>query len=276
MEVKPEKKTYLPIQLNYIDKIGNDKILNINGSFWNYLDVISKKMTISKLRGFFYQTLQTSELFKNKKLNNAFDYFRRCQVIAILQGMALISGYFPYFNNSSGLIRISPSKDSKKNGCFIDDSTVLDKETNLIRDSNGDLLEPNRGFKLYNSLNKLQQQDLIFKLDSMLRELSNILYKISSKEFEYEKFDPIEVLQKIANHCNSNKYESAINYLCMELHDTTYLLTQEERNDLFNDYTSLNNLWESDFITDNHGKFRIYILCIYYLNSIEKNKIISK
>jgi len=276
-EIKSENtpiKRSLSIQLTYIDKLNNDKILPINGNFWNYVDVLSKKMNINKLRGFFYQTMIISDKFKIKEVTNPFDYFRRCQFVAIIHGMALISGYFPYFNSSSGLIKIGPSKDLKKNCTIIDDSTVLDKDSNVIRDSNGELLEPHRGFKLYNSMNSLQQQDILFKLDSMLKELSNILFKI--KKSEYEKFDPIDVLQKIAKHCNDNKYQSALNYLSMEVHDTPYLLTQDQRNNLFDDYDSLNNLWESGFITDNHGKFRIYIMCVYFLNSIEKNKMISK
>lgn len=272
--VKAQNKTFLPMEINYIDKLGDEKKFIVDGNFWHYVDIISKSINIHKLRGYFYQTMQLSEKFKVKDLNNAFDYFRRCQVISIIHGMALISGYFSYFRNSSGLIKIGPSKNLKKNCCIIDDSTVFDKETNIIRDSIGNNEEPNRGFKLYKNLNSLQQQDIIFKLDSMLRELSNILFNIKNKE--YEKFDPIDVLQKIVIHCNKNKYESAINYLSMELHDTPYLLNQEERNCLFDDYTSLNDLWESGFITSNHGKFRIYILCIYFLNSVEKNKLISK
>lgn len=201
-------------------------------------------------------------------------FFNSCQYLAIINLLALISGFFPYFKNSSGLIKIGPSKDLKKNSTFIDDSTVLDNDTNEIRISKGDELEPHRGLLLFESLNPLQQQDVIFKLHSMSCELSNILYLI--KKNEYEKFDPIEILIKIANHCIENNLLSAINALSMEFHDESHILTQEERNNLFNDYDSLNNLWESGFITDYRGKFRIFIICMYFLNSIEKNKVLSK
>jgi hypothetical protein len=61
----------------------------------------------------------------------------------------------------------------------------------------------------------------------------------------------------------------------MEFHDESHTLTQEQRNNLLNDYDSLNNLWQSGFITDYRGKFRIFIICIYFLNSIEKNEVLS-
>jgi hypothetical protein len=305
-----EKKQDLPIGLLYLDKSGNEKNLNINGKLWNDIDQKSKDLNIYKFRGFFNKTLlHDSKTFKglsdNKKIKesneikdeskdeikdtkielkdtkidnkNKFyltNFFNSCQYLAIINLLALISGFFPYFKNSSGLIKIGPSKDLKKNSTFIDDSTVLDSDTNEIRISKGDELEPHRGLLLFESLNPLQQQDVIFKLHSMSCELSNILYLI--KKNEYEKFDPIEILIKIANHCIENNLLSAINALSMEFHDESHILTQEERNNLFNDYDSLNNLWESGFITDYRGKFRIFIICMYFLNSIEKNKVLSK
>jgi len=297
-----EKKQDLPIGLLYLDKSGNEKNLNINSKLWNDIDQKSKDLNIYKFRGFFNKTLlHDSKTFKglsdNKKIKesneikdtkielkdtkidnkNKFyltNFFNSCQYLAIINLLALISGFFPYFKNSSGLIKIGPSKDLKKNSTFIDDSTVLDSDTNEIRISKGDELEPHRGLLLFESLNPLQQQDVIFKLHSMSCELSNILYLI--KKNEYDKFDPIEILIKIANHCIENNLLSAINALSMEFHDESHILTQEERNNLFNDYDSLNNLWESGFITDYRGKFRIFIICMYFLNSIEKNKVLSK
>jgi hypothetical protein len=45
---------FLPVSLYYIDKNSSEKILNINGNFWNYINIISNKLTYHKFRGYCY------------------------------------------------------------------------------------------------------------------------------------------------------------------------------------------------------------------------------
>ena len=267
MENNKNKPKYAPIELNYSDKDNNKKSFYVNGSLWNRLEQSSKRMNYDTLYRNFLKLLEDYQKFKVKELDDPFsNYFKSCQFFKVLESIGLIEGKFTYFGNSTGIIKIGPSKNLKKNSTIVDDSTVLDKDTQIIRDSIGNEEELHRGYLLYNSLSTLQQQDIVFNYHFTLKKLLNIFLKI--KKNEIDLFDPIDILQKIVKHCILNKYESAINYLCMEVHDTPYLLTQEERNNLFNDYESLNKLWESGFITDNHGKFRIYIMSIYFLNFI--------
>jgi hypothetical protein len=272
---KINEKEYLPIQLSYIDNSNNILNFNLNGKFFNNINyVINNKILYIKGYRYFLMNkiFNESEKFKNKELANASLFFRDVQNFAIHEGLLHISNQCPYLKQS--FVKIGASKDLKKNCCIIDDSTIQEPETNIIRESKGDSLEPHRGYKLFKSLSTLQQQDVVFKLHAMGLEISKILNKIKNNEIV--NFDPITILQKIANYCKNNNYEGGINYLAMEVHDKPYSLTQEERNNLFEDYDSLKNLWYSGFITDNHGKFRIYMFCIYFLDNIEKNKVLSK
>lgn len=247
----------------------------ISDHMWNYLNNITKKLNTKQFFGYFYKTLSIYTRFKNKEMKNQIetnDYFRRCQLISILQLMGMISKSLPQFVNTIGLIKIGPSKNGVKKCCIIDDSTVMDKETNEIRESNGSPEEPHRGYKLFNSLSKVDQGNTIYVLDYMLNQFNKIIDRISSGQ--YTAYDPIMILQRIIYYyCIPNNFLSILNCLACEIHDDPYTLTQEERNNLFKDYDELKLLWNSNFINNNHGKFRLYILCFFYIDLVCTNKI---
>jgi len=264
------------IQVPYL--IGSEtKNFTISGKMWKYFEALTRHLTPKKSRGYFFKTMTMYPLFKSKEITDkkeVADYFRRCQFLAILQIIAFAGNSLPQFSNTTGIIKVGPSKAGKKNSCLIDDSTVLDKETNEIRDSNGSPEEPHRGHKMFNKLTQHQKEDVISVFDYMIHHLSNILDNI--KTGDYPQFNPILVLQKIVKHCKENNQNNFISYLAWEIHDEPHLLTMDEQIELFSDYDKLYELWNSDFITDNHGKFRIYILCMYYNEMASCGHIVGK
>jgi uncharacterized HAD superfamily protein len=117
-------------------------------------------------------------------------------------------------------------------------------------------------------LTKLKQQEYVFGLAKSAFHLHKITDKILKDQ--YETFDPIAILQQIVKEIESTKNYDLINYLSSEVHDTSYLLSFEEKIELFNDYDSLNKLWKEDFITDHQGKLRIFLLCMVFLENKKK------
>jgi hypothetical protein len=247
--------------------------IEINGKFWNYIEILLNNLDERKFKGYFNKTVLTYVNFKSGNILTPIevsDYFRRCQFLSILEVMVYLPNYLPISNNTC-LIKIGPSKNDKKNCTLIDDSTVIDKDTKEIRDTNGTIDEPHRGFKMFNILTSKEKLNMINIFDYVLCEFSNILKKIKDKD--YILFDPINILQRIINYASKNNLVNLIYMLSCEVHDTSYLLTTEEQIKLFDDSDNLYKLWNDEFITSNHGKLRIFILSLYFINLISDNKI---
>jgi hypothetical protein len=266
----------ISIQLYILDAKNNYQciIFKVNNKLWNYLITLTSNLDTQKFKGFFKKTMSMYLLFKSNSITDqkdVSDYFRRCQFLSLLQMMCMINNSLPQFSNTTGLIKIGPSKNGKKNCCIIDDSTILDKENNEIRDTNGTINEPHRGHRLFYQLSFKQREDVILVFNNMIISLKNILHRINYGH--YYIFDPIYILQRIVYYCSTHNLINFIDYLSWEIHDTPYLLTNEEKINLFKDYDSLYSKWHNNFITDNHGKLRIFILCLYYIELVNTKKI---
>ena len=265
------------IQLHVLDPKNNfeTRTFTVNNKLWIYLNSLTTKLDTNKFKGYFKKTMSMYPRFKTNGITDqkeVSDYFRRCHFLSLLQMMGMISNSLPQFSNSIGLIKIGPSKDGRKNCCIIDDSSVLDKETNEIRDTNGSDDEPHRGHRLfYYQLSFQQREDVILVFDYMIQYLRNLLININNGN--YLLFDPIYMLQRIVYYCATHNMTNLIDYLAWEIHDSPYLLNYEEKLNLFRDYDSLYNLWYSNFITDNQGKLRIFVLCMFYIELLNNNHI---
>ena len=271
---KYEKIIVPDVQLFYLEYKNNfiPKTLDINGRFWHYIENLTLRLDKRKFFGYFNKTLSMYPSFKQGNFDEAIDYFRRCQLLAILQMMSFINNSLPQFSHTPGLIKIGPSKNSKKNCCIIDDSTVIDvKNNNLIRETDGSEKEPHRGYKMFTDLSFNIRTDVITSLHNSFIQLENILRRIKSRQ--YMLFNPIEMIQRIVKYCEAHKMYNVINTLSWEIHDTPYNLSIVEQIELFKDYDNLLKLWNNNLITNNQGKFRIFILSIHYLDSIFRNNI---
>jgi hypothetical protein len=258
------------MQINFYDA----SFFTVNSKVFNYVDTLSHKLSTVQFRGYFTKTMSLYPKYRLKLLSNGievYDYYRRCHLISILQLMGMISKSLPQFRGSIGLMKIGNDKDGNKNYCVIDDSTVLDN--GIIRDSDGSLGEPHRGHRLFYSLPFDYGEDVIIVLDYMLGVLSNIFDNI--KNNQNMNFDPILMIQRIVQYCLANDMYDLINYLAWEVHNEPHLLSQSERIDLFTSYEDLKSKWNSGYITDNQGKFRILILCIYYLQLVSNGNIVE-
>ena len=247
----------------------NPNTFFINSKYWDYINNLSINLDKRKFIGYFNKTLSMHAEFKENKLKEVPDYFRRCQFLSILESINFIT--CNQFKNATALIKIGPSKNSKKNCCLIDDSTTIDEKDGTIRITNGNELEPHRGFEMFNSLSSDKKYDMINYFFSSLNYLKNILKKI--KDDQYILFNPIELLQRIIRYSEKNKIFSLINFLSWEIHDSPYTFNIEQKINLFQNYDNLNNLWNTNFITENHGKLRLFILSIHFMNLIHKNQI---
>ena len=238
--------------------------LNINIKFINYILKIYQNLeSENRFKGYINKTINTFPQFKNGDISDKgilYDYFNRCYVLSILQYMGMINDLFPNFGLSTGLIKICG-----KNCCLIDDSTVIDKETEEIRDSIGNEDEPHRGYRLFTSLEKKDKDYISISLHKMLNDLKDIIEKLSTNK--YVLFDPVLYLQKIVFYCNKNKMYNLIKLLAWEIHLEPYKLTIDEVIQLFYEYDVLLDKWNT-YITDK-AKIRIYILCLYAMSKID-------
>jgi hypothetical protein len=247
---------------------------NVKTKIISYFNTISTKLSFHQFRGFMTKTMSMYPIFKTKNMVNIVevnDYFRRCHLISIIQLMGMLCGHLPQFDHTIGLIKIPPSKNGFKTSCIIDDSTVLDKITNEIRDSDGSLEEPHRGHRMFYDIS-FDDRELVFStFFCMVKDLNTILNILLSGN--YFTFDPIKTLQEIIQYCIVQNKLNIVNNLAWEIHDEPHLLTQEERNALFDNYDNLYMLWNTNFITNNGGKIRIFILGFYF-NYLKSNNII--
>jgi hypothetical protein len=237
----------------------------VKHEYLKYMFIISSKLSSNQFRGYITKTLSMYPKFKAKSMINPVeinDYFRRCRLISIIQLMGMLYDHIPQFDHTIGLIKIAPSKNGFKTSCIIDDSTVLDKITNEIRDSDGSLEEPHRGHRMFYSLSFDERESVFNAFFCMAKDLNFILNLLLTNY--YFTFDPIKTLQEIIKYCISNNKLNIVNNLSWEIHDEPHLLTQEERNALFDDYDHLYMLWNTNFITNNGGKLRIFILGLYF------------
>jgi len=271
------KNTYVvipPMELKYVDikNFYSNETFLLNGKFLNYLKVITGKLDNRKFSGYFNKTLEMYLDFKkDENFSDVPDYFRRCQFLHILQLMAMVTNSLSQFGNSDGIFKVCPSKDGEKKCCIIDDSTILDSETKEIRSTKGTNAEPHRGHTLFNKLIVQKKIGTITTFHENLVHFGNILKKIESSE--YILFDPISILQRIVKYLEFKKMYNVITILSWEVHDSPYLLSNVEKVKLFQDYDKLKKLWETNFITDNQGKFRIFVLSIYYMDLLYRNEI---
>jgi hypothetical protein len=269
----------------------NEKKLLISGKFWNYIETLVTKLDRKRFIGFLTKTLSMFPIFKAGDFDKAFDYFRRCQLLTILQSMALIEDNgLPQlyeilhlnalmknddksfeFIDATTLLKVTPSKNNKKNGCLIDDSNITNEKDNNIRNTKGTIEEPHRGYIMYNKLSNDNKNTMINSYHKMFIQFENIIRRI--KNMQYLMFDPISLLQRIVRYSILNKKNYLINYLATEIHDNSYSLNNDEKIKLFDDYDNLKKLWNSDFMTNNHGKFRIIILSIHFMDLIYRNQI---
>lgn len=266
-------KQFIDTKLFFIDNqnIFKDNYFSINSKYMNYMEVLSEKLDKRKFFGYFNKTLTFYPIFKLGNFKEAPDYFRRCQLLAILEQMSYIIGSLSEFSNIQNLIKIGPSKNNKKNCCLIDDSTILDETDNSIRNTLGDINEPHRGYKMFNELDYHKKNGVIDTFYMSFIQLRIILNKIKNRK--YLLFDPIEMLQRIVKFCANNKLFNLINLLASEINDKSFKLKIEEKIKLFHNYDDLKKLWKEDFITYNHGKFRIFILGMYFIDLVNKNQL---
>ena len=266
-----------PSKLYIIDSNNNYeyKSFIVNNKLWNYLNSLIKNLDTYKFKDYFKKTMSMYPKFKTKTLideKEINDYFRRCNFLSLLQIMGIITNSLPQYGNSTGLIKIGPSKDGKKNCCIIDDSSVLDKETNEIRDTDGSYEERHRGHRLfYYELTIEQREEVILVFDNMLQLLKSIILRINCGQ--YIMFDPIYTIQIIVLYAAKNNMINFIDYMSWEIHDSPYLLSYEEKLNLFKDYDTLYNMWYNNFITNNQGKMRLFILCVFYIDLINTEQI---
>ena len=185
--------------------------------------------------------------------------------------MAFIKNSLPQYKNSTGLIKICQSKNNKKSGCIIDDSTIIDKYTEETRISYGTDLEPHRGFEMFQKMTLSDKKKTSNAFYSSFIEFQKILKKVDEKK--YIMFDPIQILQRIIQYFVKKNMHNVILAFAWEINDEPYVLNNNELVKLFENYDDLLKLWESNFISDNYGKFRIFILCIYYIELVCNSEI---
>jgi hypothetical protein len=239
--------------------------ISISGNFWNYLNVLICNLNRPRFKGYFNKTLFLYPKFKRSEITKQgeiSDYFRRCQLLSILQLMAFLNNSLPFLNKKQTFIKVGPSKDGKKNCVLIDDSTMTNPENNEVRDTSGTEEEPHRGYKMFDKFTIQQSNDFINSFDYMFSEFSKIIKCID--DGSYIPLNPILKLKDIINYCKMKNYEHVIYALACEIHDTPHELSYDEQINLFNDIDNLYKLWNDGFISDNQGKLRILILCIYF------------
>ena len=261
----------------YINDSKNNcnQLFILNPYICNYVINLSKSLKSHDFCSYVLVTLSLYPKFLKKELTEKKDvknYFKRCHLLSILQLMGMISNSLPQFGKSTGLIKIGKDKNGNKNLCIIDDSTVIDKDTGEIRDSLGPKFnEEYRGYALLESLPYIYKEDILFVLDFMMIELVELLEEIDRND--YEIIDPLLVLQHIIEYCVKYDKTNIVDKLSWEIHDAPYTLTYDEKIKLFSDYDYLYDKWNSGYITDTHGKLRIYILCQYFMKLVKLEKL---
>jgi hypothetical protein len=258
--------------LNNDEKFTSNELL-LSGNLWNYFNSLINNLNYVRFKGYFNKTLYLYPRFKNSDIKRAgelSDYFRRCQLLSILQGMAFLNNSLSFLGKNQFFIKIGPSKNEKKNCVLIDDSTVLNNETNELRETLGTEDELHRGFKMFNELNYEKRNDFIYSLHVVFNEFCGIINLINNDL--YVSLDPVLKMVEIVNYCKMNdNNNNMIYYLASEINDNYYDLSIDEVINLFNDVDNLYKLWNSGFVSDNQGKLRILILSIYFDKFILKN-----
>jgi hypothetical protein len=248
----------------------------ISGNFWNYLNILGKNLNYIRFKGYFNKTLYLYPKFKKSlitKKGEISDYFRRCQLLSILQIMAFTNNSLPFLNKKQVFIKIGPSKNNKKNCVLIDDSTITNSENDEVRDTLGTEEEPHRGFKMFNELNNENSNYFIDTFYHIYIDFLKIISMINEGDHIHYEYDPILQLQELVHYCKIHNYENVIYLLACEIHDTPHELSYDDQVNLFNDLDNMYKLWNDGFITDNQGKLRIIILLIYFDKFVKKLNI---
>lgn len=260
--VKEKKTRYVPVNNNILE------------DFEKYTNTLNRK----SFSNFFKNLFETHLKYFEKNIltkSQSDEYHKRCMFISILEQMAYINNKLSMYGNSTGIIKIGLGKNKLKTYCVIDDSTVLDKNSGVIRNSVGSDEEPFRGILLFNSFSDAEKENLIKVLFDSFRSFKKILYKLKNNTNNF-LFDPIVMLNRIIKYFTLYDMKNAIQNLSWEINDAPYLLTHEERAKLFEDYDNIIEKWNSGYIVNSHGKFRMIILGIHFLDSIFHGNIDEK
>ena len=258
LSLKEKKTRYVPVS--------NDTFQD----FEKYVNTLNKRSFTNFIKNLFTTHVKYSEKTVLTK-DQSDEYHKRCLFILVLEQMAMILNKLTIYEKSPGLIKIGLGKNKLKTYCVIDDSTVIDKDTGIIRNSNGSNEEPFRGILLFNSFSEENREILINTLFESIMPLKKILYRLKNgKNF---LFDPIVMLNRIIKYCNIYQMKNVIQNLSWEINDSPYLLTHEERVKLFEDYDNIIEKWNSGYIVNSHGKLRMIILGVYFLDNIFQKTI---
>ena len=239
LSLKEKKTRYVPVS--------NDTFQD----FEKYVNTLNKRSFTNFIKNLFTTHVKYSEKTVLTK-DQSDEYHKRCLFILVLEQMAMILNKLTIYEKSPGLIKIGLGKNKLKTYCVIDDSTVIDKDTGIIRNSNGSNEEPFRGILLFNSFSEENREILINTLFESIMPLKKILYRLKNgKNF---LFDPIVMLNRIIKYCNIYQMKNVIQNLSWEINDSPYLLTHEERVKLFEDYDNIIDI-DNGVIIPSHKLF---------------------
>ncbi len=165
--IRPKNKS---INMNNLYKYVNfgDKYLNV---FYRLSEV-----SYDGFVNMFEKTMYEHHLFFNKQLsNNGIKiHINSCQFFYFLELMLIFRENIEELRNSSIF---------KVNGgiVVVDDSTVTDNETGLLRVSNGTKAEPLRGYLLYNSWSYETKHKVLGSMYPYIFRLKHIMHDIFAK-----------------------------------------------------------------------------------------------
>ena len=244
--------------------------ISLNGKLlWHYTITLCKKLDQRKFFGFFNKTMDLYTEFRQNKLENGekMDYFRRCLLLCILEYIVHLKNKCSFMEKKN-FIKITPSKNGKKMSCLLDDSSKIDENNNIIGETDGTENNPHRGHKLFTTFGYNLKNECITSFFDCFNELKEIFQIMDSNT--YQLFDPIETIMKIVDYAKAKQLVSFMNLLTSEISDVYYTLSFSEQIELFSNKETLYSLWNTDFITNNQGKYRLFVLCLYFLTKLKK------
>ena len=236
---------------------------------WHYMITLCKNLDQRKFFGFFNKTMDLYTRFRENGLKNGeiMDYFRRCLFLCILEYIVHLKKEYSFMENKH-LIKITPSKNGKKMSCLLDDSSKIDENNQVIGETDGTENNPHRGHKLFTSFGYNVKNQCITSFFESSHELKEIFEMMNSNT--YPVFDPIQTIMEMVHYAKEQHLVSFMNLLTSEISDVYYTLSFSQQIELFSDEETLYSLWNTDFITNNQGKYRLFVLCLTFLTKIKK------
>ena len=232
-------------QFNYVDF--GDKFLNV---FYRL-----SELYFDKFVNLFEKTMHEHQLFLNKQLNNVSVkvHINSCQFLYFLELMLI-------FNENIQELSVS-SIFKVHNGCiFVDDSTVIDKETNQLRLTLGTENEPLRGLLLYKSWNNNTRHIILQRMHHYSFKLKLIIRDIFNKK--YDLFNIGHYLYNMSSYLYSNSNFHGLTLLSSEINNKSFELSNDEKLILFDSINNINELWTTD-VFKMQSKLRIIVMYIY-------------